>query len=73
MSNSHPVTTGSAHGFTGRSAVAPAVRPLCYAAEAPCGEVRMYPEGHFEIYVGDAFERVVADQLDFLDKNLKTR
>jgi uncharacterized protein len=29
-----------------------------------------YPEGHFEIYVGDAFERVLADQLEFLERNL---
>jgi quorum-quenching protein AidA len=51
--------------------VAPAVPTLRYAAKAPRGEVRMYPEGHFEIYVGDAFERVVADQLAFLDRHLK--
>lgn len=51
--------------------VAPAVPTLRYAAKAPRGEVRMYPEGHFEIYVGDAFERVVQDQLAFLDRHLK--
>jgi quorum-quenching protein AidA len=51
--------------------VAPAVPTLRYAAKAPRGEVRMYPEGHFAIYVDDAFERVVADQLAFLDKHLK--
>jgi dienelactone hydrolase len=51
--------------------VAPSVPTLRYAAKAPRGEVRMYPEGHFEIYVGDAFERVVADQLAFLDRHLK--
>jgi dienelactone hydrolase len=51
--------------------VAPAVPTLRYAAKAPRGEVRMYPEGHFDIYVGDAFERVVADQLAFLDRHLK--
>jgi hypothetical protein len=44
---------------------------LRYAAKAPRGEVRMYPEGHFDIYVGGAFERAVADQLDFLDRHLK--
>jgi dienelactone hydrolase len=52
--------------------VAPPVPTLRYAAKAPRGEVRMYPEGHFEIYVGDAFERVVADQLAFLDRHLKS-
>jgi pimeloyl-ACP methyl ester carboxylesterase len=51
--------------------VAPPVPTLRYAAKAPRGEVRMYPEGHFEIYVGDAFGRVVADQLAFLDRHLK--
>jgi uncharacterized protein len=30
----------------------------------------MYPEGHFAIYVDEAFERVVADQLAFLDRHL---
>ena len=52
--------------------VAPAVPTLRYAAKAPRGEVRRYPEGHFAIYVDDAFERVVADQLAFLDKHLKS-
>lgn len=52
--------------------VAPAVPTLRYAAKAPRGEVRMYPEGHFAIYVGDAFERVVQDQLAFLDRHVKS-
>lgn len=52
--------------------VAPAGPTLRYAAKAPRGTVKRYPEGHFDIYVGDAFERVVADQLEFLDRNLKT-
>ena len=51
--------------------VAPAGPTLRYAAKAPRGEVKVYPEGHFAIYVDDAFERVVADQLAFLDKHLK--
>jgi pimeloyl-ACP methyl ester carboxylesterase len=51
--------------------VAPPVTTLRYAAKAPRGEVRMYPEGHFDIYVGDAFDRVVADQLAFLNRHLK--
>jgi quorum-quenching protein AidA len=50
--------------------VAPAGATLRYAAKAPHGEVRTYPEGHFAIYVDDAFERVVADQLAFLNKHL---
>ncbi len=51
--------------------VAPAAPTLRYAAKAPRGEVRIYPEGHFAIYVDDAFDRVVADQLAFLDRHLR--
>ena len=50
--------------------VAPAGPTLRHAAKAPRGEVKVYPEGHFAIYVDDAFERVVADQIAFLDKHL---
>ncbi len=50
--------------------VAPSGPTRRYAARAPRGEIKLYPEGHFEIYVGDAFERVVADQLEFLERNL---
>ncbi len=50
--------------------VAPAAATLRHAAKAPHGEVKLYPEGHFDIYVGDAFERVVTDQLEFLSKAL---
>lgn len=51
--------------------VAPAKATLRHAARAPRGEVRLYPEGHFAIYVDDAFDRVVADQIAFLDKHLR--
>lgn len=51
--------------------VAPSGPTRRYAATAPKGEIKLYPEGHFEIYIGDAFERVTTDQLEFLDKNLK--
>ncbi len=54
-----------------KDSVAPAAPTLRYAAKAPRGEVRIYPEGHFAIYVDDAFDRVVADQLAFLDRYLK--
>ena len=50
--------------------VAPSGPTRRYAATAPRGEIKLYPEGHFEIYVGDAFERVLADQLEFLQRNL---
>ncbi|OBH93241.1 alpha/beta hydrolase [Mycobacterium sp. E2733] len=51
--------------------VAPAGATLRHAAKAPRGEVKLYPERHFEIYVDEAFDRVVADQIAFLDKHLK--
>jgi len=50
--------------------VAPAGPTRRYAKKAPRGEVRLYREGHFDIYVGEAFERVVADQLDFLKRHI---
>ena len=37
---------------------------------APRGEVLRYPVGHFEIYVGEPFERAVADQTAFLERHL---
>jgi len=33
-------------------------------------EVRHYPIGHFDIYIGDNFENAVSDQLDFFKKHL---
>jgi len=50
--------------------VAPARATRRHARKAPRGEIRLYPEGHFDIYVGDAFERVVADQLTFLEQHV---
>jgi dienelactone hydrolase len=40
------------------------------AARAPRAEVRHYPGGHFDPYVGELFERVVADQTEFLVRHL---
>jgi fermentation-respiration switch protein FrsA (DUF1100 family) len=50
--------------------VAPAGPTLKYALEAPRGEVRSYPAGHFDFYVGEAFQRLVADQTRFLVRHL---
>jgi len=33
-------------------------------------EVRTYPFGDFDIYVGEGFERAVGDQLHFLRRHL---
>lgn len=51
--------------------VAPAKATLRHAAKAPRGEIKTYPEGHFAIYVDDAFERVIADQIAFLNQHLQ--
>lgn len=50
--------------------VAPAGPTLRYAGQAPLGEVKPYPIGHFDIYRGAAFKRAIADQLAFLQRHL---
>lgn len=45
----------------------PAVRT---ARRAPRGELRRYPVNHFGVYLGDTFEQVVADQVDFLGQHV---
>ncbi|MDQ6729927.1 MAG: alpha/beta fold hydrolase [Actinomycetota bacterium] len=52
-------------------AITPAAQTLKYAAMAPDAEIRRYPAGHFEIYVGEMFERAVADQTEFLTRTLR--
>jgi alpha-beta hydrolase superfamily lysophospholipase len=51
-------------------AITPAQPALKAAGRAPRGEARRYPGGHFDIYVGELFEQVVADQLEFLERHL---
>jgi uncharacterized protein len=41
-----------------------------YARTAPHGEIKHYDAGHFEFYLGDPFERLVADQTEFLTRHL---
>lgn len=50
--------------------VAPAAAASKYVGEAPKADFRMYPCGHFDIYFDEAFERAVADQTQFLVKQL---
>lgn len=50
--------------------VAPAKATLRYARTAPHGEIKTYEAGHFEIYLGEAFEQVVADQVEFLTRTV---
>lgn len=40
------------------------------AERAPKGELRLYPGGHFDPFLGATFERMVADQVDFLNRVL---
>jgi dienelactone hydrolase len=50
--------------------IAPSKVAEKYARSAKRGEIRKYPIGHFDIYVGDGFEQAVADQLDFLQRHV---
>jgi len=48
----------------------PAAARKAVARAGARGEIRRYAIGHFEIYLGEPFERAVADQLDFLARHL---
>ncbi|WFD00407.1 hypothetical protein MYAM1_003156 [Malassezia yamatoensis] len=55
----------------GKDSVAPPGPTLKYAKQAPKGTVHVYAEdGHFDIYVGQSFERAVKDYIDFFQTNL---
>ena len=53
-----------------RDPIAPPEPARRAGERAPKGEVRDYDLGHFDIYVGEPFERAVADQVDFLRRHL---
>jgi dienelactone hydrolase len=53
--------------------VAPPAASLAYARTAPKGEIKTYDVGHFDIYRGDPFEAVIADQVEFLTRHLELR
>jgi cephalosporin-C deacetylase-like acetyl esterase len=50
--------------------VAPSKATLRYANQTPQKEIKRYHYGHFEIYIGDAFEHVVNDQINFLKRTV---
>lgn len=50
--------------------VAPANATLRHARNAPRGEIKTYATGHFDIYAGQWFEPVIADQLHFLARHV---
>jgi pimeloyl-ACP methyl ester carboxylesterase len=56
-----------------RDVVTPPEPALKAATRAPRSEVRRYDAEHFDIYVGELFERVVADQVAFLERHLPVR
>jgi dienelactone hydrolase len=53
-----------------RDVVTPPEPALKAAKRAPRSELRRYDAEHFDIYVGEMFERVVADQVAFLERHL---
>jgi uncharacterized protein len=55
-----------------QDSVAPAWATRRHLARAPHAEVVERPVGHFDIYVGDEFEHVVAAQVDFLRSHLRS-
>ncbi|MDQ6745379.1 MAG: alpha/beta fold hydrolase [Actinomycetota bacterium] len=54
-----------------KDSVAPAPATLKLVQDAPKGEIRRYPVGHFDIYLGAAWEQAVSDQTDFLVRSLR--
>ncbi len=50
--------------------VAPVGPTVRAARKQPNVQLIRYPYGHFEIYLGDAFERAIGDQLAFLQQHL---
>ena len=50
--------------------VTPPEQTIALVRKAPHGETRLYAAGHFEFYMGDAFEELVTDQTQFLTKHL---
>ena len=63
-----PLLVCVAEGDTAAS-VPLAVRP---AEQAPRGELYRYPGGRFAVYLGGGFERMVADEVAFLQRHLST-
>lgn len=51
-------------------AVTPPAPARKAARRAPRGELIEYQGGHFDVYLGEPFERAVADQIAFLDRHL---
>jgi dienelactone hydrolase len=50
--------------------VTPPAQTLRYARTAPRGEIKTYDAGHFDFYLGEPFEELVRDQIEFLTRHL---
>jgi dienelactone hydrolase len=50
--------------------VTPPAPAIAASKRAPHGELIEYDLGHFDVYVGEPFERVVTDQLEFFKRHL---
>lgn len=48
-----------------KDSVAPAKQTIAFAKQAPRATIKQYDVGHFEIYVGEPFERATKDYIDF--------
>lgn len=55
-----------------KDSLTPADRSAKLLSKAPRAEIKRYPIGHFDIYVGEWWERAVSDQTDFLSRHLIT-
>ncbi|GAA1906086.1 alpha/beta hydrolase [Williamsia serinedens] len=62
------VTAPVLFGVCENDTVAPAAATIKHAERMPNAVIKRYPVGHFDIYLGDAFETAVADYVDFLDE-----
>jgi pimeloyl-ACP methyl ester carboxylesterase len=51
--------------------LAPSKRTDQLARKGPQNEIKHYPVGHFDIYVGEVWEQAVRDQTEFLVRQLK--
>lgn len=58
-------------GVCTRDRIAPVTPATRVAEEAPRAELVQYPCEHFDVFTGDGFERVVADQATFLVRALR--
>ena len=56
-----------------KDTVAPMRTAQHQIAMAPKAEIHLYPAHHFEIYIGDAFEKSVSDMISFLQAHVPSQ